>query len=134
VPLLDHKILEFAASLPPNFKVRGFTTKYLAKRALQKRIPKAILNRRKAGFPVPYESWLRKDLKGWVNDVLLDRKTTERGYFEKAAIQELLDKDQAVGGCSKEIFSLVALEMWHRTFLEDAHYSATEISPLSVTH
>jgi asparagine synthase (glutamine-hydrolysing) len=118
VPLLDHKVLEFAAALPPDLKVRGFTTKYLAKRALGSRVPKAILNRRKAGFPVPYESWLRKDLKGWVNEVLFDHGTTGRGYFATPVIRELLARDEAKGGYSKEIFSLVTLELWHRTFLE----------------
>jgi asparagine synthase (glutamine-hydrolysing) len=118
VPLLDHKILEFAAALPSNFKVRGFTTKYLAKEALGQRVPKAILERRKVGFPVPYESWLRKDLRGWVRDILFDRTTTNRGYFATSALQKLLARDEALGGCSKEIFSLVTLELWHRTFLE----------------
>src|SRR5262249_46389262 len=56
VPLLDHKLLEFAATLPENFKVRGFTTKYIAKTALRTRVPQEILDRKKAGFPVPYAS------------------------------------------------------------------------------
>ena len=51
VPLLDHRLLEFAASLPPNFKLRGFTLKYIWKKALSKRVPSSILNRKKAGFP-----------------------------------------------------------------------------------
>jgi asparagine synthase (glutamine-hydrolysing) len=118
VPLLDHKVLEFAAALPSNLKVRRFTTKYLAKKALGRRVPKAILDRRKAGFPVPYESWLRKDLRNWVHEVLFDRATTSRGYFATRAVRELLARDRAAGGCSKEIFSLVTLELWHRTFLE----------------
>jgi asparagine synthase (glutamine-hydrolysing) len=118
VPLLDHKVLEFAAALPTHLKIRGFTTKYLAKRALRHRVPKPILDRRKAGFPVPYESWLRKELRGWVHDVLFDRTTTSRSYFAAPAVRELLARDEATGGYSKEIFSLVALELWHRTFLE----------------
>ena len=78
VPLLDHKVLEFAAALPMNLKVRGFTTKYLAKKALGSRIPKEILNRRKAGFPVPYESWLRKDLgAGYAKSCLTPRPPIE---------------------------------------------------------
>src|SRR5580704_15096904 len=56
VPLLDHRVLEFAASLPAHYKVRGFSLKYILKRALSKRVPRAILKRKKAGFPVPYES------------------------------------------------------------------------------
>ena len=118
VPLLDHKVLEFAAALPTDLKVRGFTTKYLAKRALGPRVPKSILNRRKAGFPVPYESWLRKDLRGWVHEVLFDHATTSRGYFATPVVRELVARDEAKGGYSKEIFSLVTLELWHRTFLE----------------
>jgi asparagine synthase (glutamine-hydrolysing) len=125
VPLLDHKVLEFAAALPPNLKVRRFTTKYLAKRALGRRVPKSILDRRKAGFPVPYESWLRKDLRNWVHDVLLDRATTSRGYFAAPAIRELLARDEATGEYSKETFSLVTLELWHRTFLEQKQLIST---------
>jgi asparagine synthase (glutamine-hydrolysing) len=118
VPLLDHKLLEFAAALPADLKVRGLTTKYLAKRALGRRVPKAILNRRKAGFPVPYASWLRKEMRDWVNDVLRDRTTTNRGYFAAPAVSELLARNDAGAGYSKEIFSLVTLELWHRTFLD----------------
>ena len=118
VPLLDHKVLEFAASLPPDLKVRGFTNKYLFKKVLGSRIPKAILNRRKDGFPVPYPHWLRKDLKGWVREILLDHASTSRGYFATPVVQELLARDEAQGGYSKEIFSLLTLEFWHRAFLE----------------
>ena len=118
VPLLDHKVIEFAASLPTNFKVRRFTTKYLAKKALKHRVPKTILNRRKAGFPVPYESWLGKEMRNWVNDVLCDRRTTNRGYFAAPAVRDLLARNERTMGYSKEVFSLLTLELWHRTFLD----------------
>ena len=118
VPLLDHKILEFAASLPQNFKIRGFTTKYIAKKALRGRVPREILDRKKAGFPVPYEKWLRLELKDWVHDLLLDSKTTARGYFQKSAVERMLSDDVRSGGYSKEIFDLTVLELWHREFLE----------------
>ena len=118
VPLLDHKVLEFAASLPPNFKLRGFTPKYILKKALSQKIPKAIRNRKKTGFPVPYESWLRNDLKDLIWDVLTDRKTINRGYFRKDAIEGLLRANSNGANYSKEIFSLFCLELWQRTFLE----------------
>jgi asparagine synthase (glutamine-hydrolysing) len=124
VPLLDHKVLEFAAALPTNLKVRGFTTKYLAKKALGRRVPKAILQRRKAGFPVPYESWLRRELRNWVREVLLDRATTNRGYFAPSAVRQLLARDEERGGYSKEIFSLLTLELWHRTYMEQTELLA----------
>ena len=81
--MLDHKFLEFAASLPGNYKVRRFTTKYIAKRTLKTQVPKEILARKKTGFPVPYEAWLRTDLRDWIREILLDSKTLARGYFEK---------------------------------------------------
>lgn len=118
VPLLDHKLLEFAAALPENFKVRGFTTKYIAKSALRERVPQEILDRKKAGFPVPYAAWLRTELKDWVQGVLFDRETLSRGYFDRGCVEKLIKENAQSGWHSKEILSLVALELWHREFLE----------------
>lgn len=118
VPLLDHRVLEFAASLPPSFKLKGFTTKHILKKTLSERIPKEIRDRKKTGFPVPYETWLRKDLHNLVWGVLTDRRTIERGYFNKPAIEALLRANRDGGEYSKEIFSLLTLELWQRTFLE----------------
>ncbi|MGD1025638.1 MAG: asparagine synthase (glutamine-hydrolyzing) [Candidatus Sulfotelmatobacter sp.] len=117
VPLLDHKILEFAASLQGNYKVRGFATKYIAKKALSRQVPREILDRKKTGFPVPYDSWMRNELKGWLRDILLDRETSSRGYFRKSAIEKLLVESTESGRNSKELFSLAVLELWHRQFL-----------------
>ncbi len=118
VPLLDHRLLEFSASLPPHYKLNGFTLKYIWKRALSKRVPGKILNRKKAGFPVPYESWLRNNLRDQVRAILTDRKTIERGYFQKATVEKLIDANNDCGTYSKEVFSLVALELWQRMFLD----------------
>lgn len=118
VPFLDHKFLEFAAALPENMKVRNFTTKYVAKVALRDRIPTEILRRKKVGFPVPQESWLRNDLKDWVRDILLDRRTLNRGYFKKSCVEYLIDQDRQFHTFPKEVLSLVVLELWHRTFVD----------------
>jgi asparagine synthase (glutamine-hydrolysing) len=118
VPLLDHKILEFAASLPPKFKLNGFNLKYILKRALSKRIPREIRERKKTGFPVPYEAWLRTDLKDMVHSVLTDRRTIERGYFRKDSIENLLKMNSDGHNYSKEVFSLLSLELWQRTFVD----------------
>jgi asparagine synthase (glutamine-hydrolysing) len=118
VPLLDHKVLEFAASLPGSYKVRGFTTKYILKKLLHGRVPREILERKKVGFPVPYNSWLRTDLKAWIRNVLLDDTTLARGYFDKHCIENLIKQNDIRGGSySKEIFSLAVLELWQREFL-----------------
>ena len=118
VPFLDHEILEFAAGLAGSYKVRGLTTKYLAKRVLGHRIPPEIVRRRKAGFPVPYESWLRREMKDWLHGILLDRQTLERGYFEKKSIERIVSEDSHSGDRAKDLFSLTVLELWHRAFLK----------------
>ena len=128
VPLLDHKVLEYAASLPANFKIRGFTTKYIAKKTLAGRVPASILKRKKAGFPVPYGTWLRQELRDWIRDLLLDSKTVHRGYFRKNAVENLLSEDLRTGLYSKEIFSLAVLELWHRAFLDEPQQPASAIS------
>jgi asparagine synthase (glutamine-hydrolysing) len=111
-------LLEFAASLPPHYKLKSFDMKYIWKKALSKRVPEAILKRKKAGFPVPYESWLRNDLRGQVREILTDRKTVQRGYFAQPAVERLLAANNQHGTHPKEVFSLVALELWHRMFLD----------------
>jgi asparagine synthase (glutamine-hydrolysing) len=120
VPFLDHHFLEFAATLPENMKVRGFETKYVAKRALRRLIPTEIIRRKKVGFPVPYESWMRRELKDWVRDILLDSTTINRGYFRRRAVESLLDQDLQHQSYPKEILSLIALELWHRSFVDGA--------------
>lgn len=117
VPLLDHKLLEFAASLPGSYKVHNFTTKYIAKKVLNRRVPKEILERRKTGFVTPYALWLRTEMKDWVSDLLLDRETVSRGYFEKKAVERFLSENLTSGRYARELFSLAILELWHRTFL-----------------
>jgi len=61
---------------------------------------------------------MRTSLKGWLHDVLLDRTTLARGYFQKRTIEKLLSEDLRCGAYSKEIFSLAVLELWHRVFLK----------------
>lgn len=118
VPLLDHRILEFAARLPTNYKVRAFTTKYILKKALEGRIPKEIVNRKKTGFPVPLESWFKNELRDYVCGVLTDRRTLERGYFDKSFIQALIDDPSRSADHALELFCLVTLELWHRSFVD----------------
>jgi asparagine synthase (glutamine-hydrolysing) len=116
VPLLDHKMLEFAASLPESLKVHGTRSKYIAKEALAGRVPQEILHRKKAGFPVPYAAWLRTELKDWVRGVILDPLAISRGYFQKSSIERLIQDDAKFQNRQKEILSLVSLELWHRAF------------------
>jgi asparagine synthase (glutamine-hydrolysing) len=118
VPLLDHIVLEYAASLPTEYKLNGFATKYILKKAFEGRIPHEILYRKKTGFPVPYEHWLARDLKKYVQDLLLDERTLNRGYFQRDAIGRLLEANSRRLEYSKEIFLLLVIELWHRCFID----------------
>lgn len=119
VPLLDHKLLEFAAALPDEYKVNGRKTKYILKETLRPHIPAAIIDRKKAGFPVPIESWINTDLREFFSDILTDSRTISRGYWKRSGIEAML-KDGARDHLAAELFSLVTVELWHRQFV-DAH-------------
>jgi len=118
VPLLDHRVLEFAAALPRRYKLRGWTTKYLLKKALSERVPTEILRRRKTGFPVPYGAWIRNDINDTIRSILVDPRTVGRGYFQKGIVERMVDQNVRAEEFSKEIFSLVILELWHRVFID----------------
>ena len=128
VPFLDHRVLEFAARLPGNQKVRGFQMKYLLKRALANHVPMEILRRRKEGFPNPSASWLAHDLRDMVGDILLDARSISRGYFRKSAVKELIDHNSRSGRYAPEVFSLLVLELWHRTFADSHSTLSHEVS------
>ncbi len=129
VPLLDHHVLEFAASLPTAHKLHGGESKYVLKKALAGRVPNEILCRQKAGFPVPYETWLRQDLRNFAWDILTDPRTVQRGYFKREVVESLLLRNSRRLNYSKEIFSLLVLELWHRTFIDKAWQAEREAAP-----
>lgn len=120
VPLLDPQVLEFAASLPPHFKVRGWSTKRILKAALRDSVPREILTRKKTGFPLPYERWLKTELKDFVFDTLMGQESALKTYFNGNAIREIIDRQQHGERCSSEVFCLLVLELWHRQFLGGA--------------
>jgi asparagine synthase (glutamine-hydrolysing) len=127
VPLLDHRILEFAARLPTSRKLRGFQTKHILKEALRAQVPEEIRKRKKAGFPVPYERWIAEASAGSVRDLLLDDVAIGRGYFKRQEVESMLQRNAERGDLGKEVFGLVVLELWHRLFVD-----GTPVSSLSL--
>jgi asparagine synthase (glutamine-hydrolysing) len=119
VPFLDHMVVEFAARLPDRLKLRGFTTKRILREAIRGLLPNEILTRRKMGFPVPFGHWTRNRWQPVVRDVLLDRRTRERGLINPVAVERLLDahNDGTANG-GDAIWALVNLELWYRTFID----------------
>jgi asparagine synthase (glutamine-hydrolysing) len=118
-PFLDHELMEFCASLPSDLKLRGLTTKYLLRRAVRDLLPAAVVDRPKQGFGVPIDRWLRGELRGLVHDVLLDTRTLQRGYFHEPVVRRLLGEHQrGVRGWHYQLWNLLVLELWHRTFVD----------------
>ena len=119
VPFLDHKLVEYAATLPDHWKLKGWTTKRILRESMKDLLPASILNRPKMGFPVPFAGWTRGAWNSVARDVLLDRRSRERGLIDPAAVDCLLT-DHAAGRTDggDRIWSLLNLELWHRTFID----------------
>jgi asparagine synthase (glutamine-hydrolysing) len=119
VPFLDHRLVEFAATMPVEWKLSGWTTKRVLREAARDLLPRSILERPKMGFPVPFGLWTRGAWHGVVRDVLLDSRTRERGLLDTTAVARLLS-DHASGrsDATDIIWSLVNLELWYRTWID----------------
>jgi asparagine synthase (glutamine-hydrolysing) len=114
-PLLDHKIIEFAASLPSKLKFRGSISKYLLKRHLASRLPAADVHRRKQGFELPLATWLRGNLKDMASDLLFSTRATGRGYVRPEAVKRIWEAHQSgARNHSSQLWALMVLELWHR--------------------
>ena len=119
VPFLDHKLVEFAARLPERLKLSGFTTKRILREAVRGLLPDAILSRPKMGFPVPFAAWVARDWFDVAREVLLDRRTQQRGITDTPAVERLLvDHRSGVRRGGDAIWALLNLELWYRTFID----------------
>jgi asparagine synthase (glutamine-hydrolysing) len=124
VPLLDNRVIDFAASLPSQFKIKSGRRKHVLKDALRRLLPDAILSRRKQGFGIPLGVWFRGGLTDLFSDVLDAPRTRQRGYFEPAAVRRLLTEHRAgERDHTLRLWQLLVFELWHRQHL-DATVSA----------
>ncbi len=118
VPLLDHPLVEFAATIPPELQLRGETGKYLFKRAMEGILPAETVHRAKRGFAVPLARWFRGRLAGAVRDLLLSRRARERGLLAPAAVERLLTLHARGRDLDLQLWTLMSLELWCRLFLD----------------
>jgi asparagine synthase (glutamine-hydrolysing) len=120
VPFLDHRLVEWAFTLPAEHKLRGMEGKRVVKKAMEPYLPRGVLYRKKQGFNVPMGRWIRTDLKEIVRDYLSGNRFRERGLFRPAAVAKLLDAHfaGAVDGANR-IIALLMLELWFRQFVDD---------------
>src|SRR5437764_305809 len=119
VPLLDHKLVEFAASLPQNLKVKGLARKYLLKKVSQAWLPPAIIQRKKKGFPMPSSSWLRKEARSFMRDVLSLSALRRRGLFNPPFVEKLIgEHERGFADHGSLLWGLMNVELWQRIFMD----------------
>ena len=130
VPFLDHKLVEFTASLPERLKLRGWTTKYILRQSMRDMLPAAILKRPKMGFPVPIGAWFRGPYGYLLDEFVLSSRALERGIFEPDFVRDLVRRHQSGGENHDErLWALVNFEMWQRRFFDgDDNGSVEDVS------
>jgi asparagine synthase (glutamine-hydrolysing) len=116
--LLDHKLVEFAARVPPDLRLKNGTTKYLFKRAMRGVLPDAVIDRPKRGFGIPLGSWFRGDWASFVRDLLLSDRCHDRGLFRRGYLERLIQLNDGGRDMSKQLWTLVSIELWCRAFLD----------------
>ena len=116
VPILDHRIVELSAKMPPAMKFAGGKTKSMLINAVKNVLPPEIINRKdKMGFPTPINNWLAGDLKEYALDILTSQKARNRGYLNTGAIEKQINES---GKFSRDLWGALNLEMWHRKFID----------------
>ena len=112
-PFLDHRIVEFAAGLPANLKIRGFQQKFLLKELMRGKLPDSVLDRKKTGFDIPTHDWFRGPLRGLLHDTLTPTAIAETGIFDAGAIATLIrDHMERRINVGYHLWGLVTLFLW----------------------
>ncbi len=118
-PFMDHELLELTSRIPSSLKVRGFSLKYILKKALKPWLPREVLRRKKRGFGAPVGSWLRRDLNALMEDVLSEEQIRKRGLFDWQTIRETIDEHKAYRrDHTDHLLALINFELWCRIFLD----------------
>ena len=118
-------------TVPPELKLHGRTSKYILREAVEDIVPRAIIERRKAGFGVPIRTWLRRDLREMVDDLLESGAHQARGYFEPDG-DPASDRRRQEGRADNtyRIWALLTLEMWQQAFLDSSPLARSVVWPL----
>lgn len=126
VPFLDKELVEFSTLIPPHLKMKGVTTKYLLKKMMERYLPKDIIYRSKTGFGAPVRQWILNDLQSTIDNYLSKESIEKRGMFEYDAVQKLISENKnGEIDASYSIWSLLAIESWHRQFVDTKPGSVT---------
>ncbi|HKD55494.1 MAG TPA: asparagine synthase (glutamine-hydrolyzing) [Steroidobacteraceae bacterium] len=135
-PLLDTRLLEFAATIPIEQLTKGWQTKYLLKRLAARYVPQEVLYRQKQGFVTPVSRWIREELAPLTRELLKSLTCPERGLFRRDWVMGMLDDH--LGGredWGQQLWTLIVLEIWYRMFVDrtlDPHTRLDRVAPGAV--
>src|SRR5437016_1498738 len=119
VPFLNQEMMELAARMPPDLKLRGLKRKYILKRAMEKVLPREIVWRKKAGFGAPIRSWLRGPLRPMLDDLLSEETVRRRDLFRPQEVRRVIDANlSGREDYNLQVFQLLTLELWQRAFID----------------
>lgn len=118
-PFLDHRLVEWAATLPVDWKIHNFTTKYFLRKLLSRKVPGQIWRRRKQGFGIPLNEWFRKELSDYVREILFSPLARKRGYFNFTELEIMFQQhQQKISDHGYKLWALLILELWHQIFID----------------
>ena len=118
VPLLDHKLVEFAATIPPELKLKQGATKYIFKKAMRGILPGAIIDRPKHGFAVPLGQWFKGRFDDFLHDLLLSDTSKRRGILNPGHVEHLIGLHRRGRPLDSQLWTLISFELWCRTFMD----------------
>ena len=118
-PYLDPCVAEFAASLPPSYKLHGYTSKYILKKAAKGLVPPFVWRRGKKGFGVPFAKWLKSELRPLAHDLLSPERLRRTGLFNPDYVAKLQDEhERGIANHRKLLWTLLSFELWRESFVE----------------
>jgi asparagine synthase (glutamine-hydrolysing) len=127
-PFLDHRVAEFAASLPVSYKLKGGRTKYILKLAVADLVPPFVRRRPKKGFGVPVAEWLKGKLRPLARDLLSPERVRRAGIFNPEYISRLQEEhERGVANHRKLLWTLLMFELWHESFIETRRRIETSV-------
>jgi asparagine synthase (glutamine-hydrolysing) len=128
-PYLDPRVAEFAASLPSRYKLHGYTSKYILKRAAKGLVPSFVWRRGKKGFGVPFAKWLKGELRPLARDLLSPERLRRGGLFNPDYVAKLQDEhERGVANHRKLLWTLLSFELWRESFIETPRRIETSLT------
>jgi asparagine synthase (glutamine-hydrolysing) len=128
-PYLDPRVAEFAASLPAWYKLHGYTSKYILKKAAKGLVPPFVWRRGKKGFGVPFAKWLKHELRPLAHDLLSPERLRRSGIFNPAFVAKLQDEhERGIANHRKLLWTLLSFELWRESFVETPKRIETSVS------